>query len=94
MYKKNLSTYRVKKNSNNELFKIDDEFIKETIIYCNKTSMKVKENKKLIKSPDKKNWLIIIDKTNLDINLLYKQKNNKKSSKKITKKISKKTYNK
>jgi hypothetical protein len=48
--KKKLSAYRVKKNSNNELFKIDDEFIKEIIIYCNKTSMKVKENKKLIKS--------------------------------------------
>ena len=31
--KKNLSEYRVKKHKNNELFKIDDDFIKDTIIY-------------------------------------------------------------
>lgn len=46
--KKNLSEYRVKKHKNNELFKIDDDFIKDTIIYCNKAnSVKIKENKKL-----------------------------------------------
>jgi len=86
-----LADYRVKKNSNNELFKIDDEFIKETIIYCNKTSMKVKENKKLANITDKKNWLIIIDKTNTDTNVLFKEKNYKKSSKKVSKKLSKKS---
>jgi len=105
--KKNLSAYRVKKNANNELFKIDDEFIKETIIYCNKTSTKVKENKKLFNSKDDKtNWMIIIDKTSSDTNILFKEKakpkpkakpkakpikkTSKKSSKKISKKISKK----
>ena len=45
---KNLSTHRVKKNKNNELFKVDDEFIKETVIYCNKSSTKIKENKNYI----------------------------------------------
>ena len=90
--KKNLSTYRLKKNANNELFKIDDEFIKETIIYCNKTSTKVKENKKLFKKIENNNWLIIIDKTNVDINLLFKEKTKsiKKTTKKILKKSSKK----
>ncbi len=88
--KKNLSAYKVKKNKNNELFKIDDEFIKETIIYCNKTSSKVKENKKLFKSTDSNNWMIIIDKSNSDTNILFKEKVNK-STKKTSKKISKKT---
>lgn len=92
--KKNLSAYRVKKNKNNELFKIDDDFIKETIIYCNKTSTKVKENKKLINFTNSNNWMIIVDKSNSDTNVLFKQKNNKytkKISKKTSKKISKKT---
>lgn len=92
--KKNLSAYRVKKNKNNELFKIDDDFIKETIIYCNKTSTKVKENKKLINFTNSNNWMIIIDKSNSDTNVLFKQKinkSNKKTSKKTSKKISKKT---
>lgn len=84
--KKNLSAYRVKKNKNNELFKIDDDFIKETIIYCNKTSTKVKENKKLINFINSNNWMIIIDKSNSDTNVLFKQKINK-STKKTSKKI-------
>lgn len=78
--KKNLSSYRVKKNKNNELFKIDDDFIKETIIYCNKTSIKIKENKKNLNLSNNNNWMIIIDKTNTDINLLFKE-NNKLSKK-------------
>ena len=67
--KKNLSDYRVKKHKNNELFKIDNDFIKKTIIYCNSSnSIKIKENKKLYNSNDKKNWLIIIYKNNTNIN--------------------------
>ena len=74
--KKNLSDYRVKKHKNNELFKIDDDFIKDTIIYCNKAnSIKIKENKKLYNSKNNKNWLIIIDKNNTNINELFKQVN-------------------
>jgi hypothetical protein len=93
--KKNLSAYRVKKNKNNELFKVDDEFIKETIIYCNKTSTIVKENKKIFKSNSSNNWMIIIDKTNPNTDILFKQKVktkklSKKSSKKLSKKMSKK----
>jgi hypothetical protein len=86
--KDNLSTYRVKKN--NELFKIDDDFLKETIIYCNKQSIKVKENKKLLNFNSLNNWLIIIDKTENDITEIFK-KTSKKPSKKISKKLSKKT---
>ena len=90
--KKNLSAYRVKKNANNELFKIDDEFIKETIIYCNKTSTKVKENKKLFNPKDEKtNWLIIIDKTSSDTNILFKEKAKPKPKAKPIKKTSKKS---
>jgi phage anti-repressor protein len=92
--KKNLSDYRVKKNKNNELFKIDDEFIKDTIIYCNKQSIKIKENKKLLNFNSSNNWLIIIDKTDTDINDLFVKKTKhlltKKSSKKSSKKTSKK----
>ena len=81
--KKNLSDYRVKKHKNNELFKIDDEFIKKTIIYCNSSNIiKIKENKKLYNSNDNKNWLIIIDKNNTNINELFKEvKKYKKKSK-------------
>ena len=81
--KKNLSEYRVKKHKNNELFKIDNEFIKKTIIYCNSSnSIKIKENKKLYNLNDNKNWLIIIDKNNTNINELFKEvKKYKKKSK-------------
>lgn len=82
--KKNLSQHRVKKKSNNEIFKIDDEFIKQTIIYCNQKAIKVKENKKLFKSKEIANWLIIIDKKNTDTTQLYKPV--KKYIRKITSK--------
>ena len=77
------------------MFKIDDDFIKDTIIYCNKAdSIKIKENKKLYNSKDNKNWLIIIDKNNTDIDELFKQvkkykKISKTSIKSKTSKISK-----
>jgi predicted GIY-YIG superfamily endonuclease len=93
--KKNLENYRLKKNKNNELFKIDHEFIKDTIIYCNKfNTLKVKENTKLYKAKDDKNWMIIIDKKNTDINQLFKevkQYKRKTTSKKPSKKPSKKS---
>ena len=87
--KKNLSSYRLKKNKNNELFKIDDEFLKETIIYCNKQSIKIKENKKLLNFNSLNNWLIIVDKTETNITNLF-NKEIKKTSKKTSKKSSKK----
>ena len=34
--KNNLIDYKLKKHKNNEIFKIDDDFIKETVIHCNK----------------------------------------------------------
>jgi len=99
--KDNLESYRVKKHKNNEIFKIDDDFIKDTVIYCNKKSIKIKENRKLLKSTDKKNWLIIIDKKNLNIDELfnpvkkYQRKNtSKNNSIKISKKTSKRDYKK
>ena len=70
--KKNLESYRVKKHKNSELFKIDDDFIKDTIIYCNKKTTKLKENKKLLNSKKAMNWLIIIDKKNINMTELYK----------------------
>jgi phage anti-repressor protein/predicted GIY-YIG superfamily endonuclease len=92
--KNNLENYRLKKNKNNELFKIDHEFIKDTIIYCNKfNTLKVKENNKLYKAKDDKNWMIIIDKKNTDINQLFKEVKKykrKTTSKKPSKKSSKK----
>ncbi len=85
--KNNLKEYRIKKNKNNELFKIDKEFIKETIIYCNKrNSIKLKQNLKLFNRKDNSNWLIIIDKNNTNINELYKKKASKKKIKKVSKK--------
>lgn len=102
--KKNLKEYQYKKNT--ETFKIDLEFIKETIKYCTlKNALLVKENKKLLNKDDEKNWLIILDKKSLtDVDDLYKKpkkyikkslrktsdKLSKKSSKKSSKKLSKK----
>ena len=61
--KQNLKQYQLKHQT--ELFKIDLEFIKETINYCSKKgAIMVKGNKKLLNIPDKKNWLIIVDKNN------------------------------
>lgn len=91
--KKNLKEYQHKKNT--ETFKIDIDFIKETIKYCTlKNALLVKQNKKLLKKDDKKNWLIILDKKSLtDVDDLYKRpkKYIKKSSKKLSKKSSKKS---
>ena len=93
----------IKKNKNNELFKVDDDFVKDTILYCNKQSIKVKENKKLLKFDLTNNWLIIVDKSETNINDLFKEKDKpkpkpklkvnkstKKSSKTKSKKSSKK----
>lgn len=85
--KKNLDSYRVKKHKNNELFKIDDDFIKDTLIYCNKSSIKVRENRKLLKTSKDKNWLIIIDKESIDENTTLNKNlhSNNASVKKISK---------
>ena len=74
------------------MFKIDKEFIKDTIIYCNKRkSIKLKENLKLFNKKENNNWLIIFDKDNIyNTNDLYIQKNNKKYNKKNSKKNTKK----
>ncbi len=88
--KLNLKQYQYKKNT--ELFKIDLDFIKETIKYCTlKDAMLVKMNKKLLNKEDNKNWLVILDKKSLtDVDDLYKKpkkyiKKEKKQSKKQTK---------
>lgn len=95
--KKNLAEYRLKKNKNNEIFKIDDEFIKDTLQYCNKKTIRVKENKKLLKANETKNWLMIIDKKNTNIDELFKPvvKYQRKtgSKKKISKKKNSKKKN-
>ncbi len=70
--KDNMTKYRLKNHKNNEIFKVDDEFIKDTVIYCNKKTIKLKENKKLLNSKNISNWLIIIDKKNIDTSQLYK----------------------
>lgn len=86
--KKNLEDYKLKKHKNNEIFKVDENFIKDTIIYCNKKSIKLKQNRKLFNSDKDTNWLIIIDKKNIDETQLYKPV--KKYTKKVSKKSSKK----
>jgi phage anti-repressor protein len=90
--KDNLKEYQYKKNT--ETFKINLDFIKETIKYCTlKNALLVKQNKKLLIKDDNKNWLIILDKKSLtDVNDLYKKpkKYIKKQSKKSSKKQSKK----
>jgi len=76
--KSNLKQYQYKKNT--ETFKIDLEFIKETIKYCTlKNALLLKKNKKLLDKKDNKNWLIILDKKSLtNEDDLYKPKKNKK----------------
>ena len=97
-----MTKYRLKNHKNNEIFKVDDEFIKDTVIYCNKKTIKLKENKKLLNSKNITNWLIIIDKKNIDTSQLYKpikkyqpkvgiKKMSKTLSKKTSKVVSKKT---
>ena len=72
--KLNLKQYQYKKNT--ETFKIDLEFIKETIKYCTlKNALLLKKNKKLLDKKDNKNWLIILDKKSLtNEDDLYKPK--------------------
>ena len=61
--KDNLAEYRIKKHKNNETFKIDKDFIKDTIIYCNKIkSVKLKQDLKLFNKKENNNWLILIHK--------------------------------
>jgi hypothetical protein len=73
--KSNLKQYQYKKNT--ETFKIDIEFIKETIKYCTlKNALLLKKNKKLLDKKDNKNWLIILDKKSfINEDDLYKPKN-------------------
>ena len=72
--KDNLKQYQAKNNT--ELYKIDINFINDTVKYCTKkNALLLKKNIKLINDKSKKNWLIIIDKKNIDnINDLYKVK--------------------
>ena len=94
--KTNLKEYQKKKNT--EIYNIDLDFIKDTIQYCTKkNALLVKQNKKLIKNNDNKNWLIILDKKSLtDDNDLYKKpkKYVKKSLRKSSNKSLKKSSNK
>ena len=84
--KDNLAKYQLQ--SKTELYKIDLDFVKETITYCNKKSaILLKRNKKLYEANDNKNWLIIIDKQNIDnIDQLFKQvkRYKKKTPKQLT----------
>ena len=86
--KENLKKYQLKHNT--EIFNIDLDFIKDTIIYCTKkNALLLKKNNKLFNKIDNKKWLIFIDKENTNINELYKlQKTIKKNSKKPIKKNS------
>ena len=71
--KNNLKQYQLKNKT--ELFKIDLDFIKDTIGYCTKkNALLLKRNKKLYEADDNKNWLIIIDKENIDnVDELFKK---------------------
>ena len=96
--KDNLNRYRMKKNANTEIFKIDVDFIKETIKYCSIKSLLLKQNKKLLNKKDNQEYVIIIDRENIsDANLFLEPMSKKKISKKKTsrktskKKISRKT---
>ena len=71
--KDNLKQYQLKNKT--ELFKIDLDFIKDTIGYCTKkNALLLKRDKKLYEADDNKNWLIIIDKENIDnVDELFKK---------------------
>ena len=71
--KDNLKTYQLQNKT--ELYKIDLEFIKDTIQYCTKkNAILLKRNKKLYEAVDDKNWLVIIDKKNVNnIDELFKK---------------------
>lgn len=61
--KVNLKKYQAKNNT--ELYKIDLDFVRETVSYCTKkNAILLKRNKKLLEADDNKNWLIIIDRKN------------------------------
>lgn len=63
--KDNLTKYQLLNKT--ELYKIDLDFVKDTIQYCSKkNALLLKRNKKLYELNDNKNWLIIIDKQNID----------------------------
>ena len=94
--KDNLKQYQLKNKT--ELFKIDLDFIKDTIGYCTKkNALLLKRDKKLYEADDNKNWLIIIDKENIDnVDELFKkvkryQRKLKSKSKNKTKSQSKST---
>jgi hypothetical protein len=86
-----LSQYRIKKNANSENFKIDLNFIKETIKYCTiRKSILLKQNKKLLTQKDNKKFVIIVDKQNLsNIDLLSEPDKKLGRKKPLAKKSSK-----
>jgi len=91
----NLKNYQLKYKT--EIFKIDLDFVKETVKYCSlKNSVLIKNNKKLLNNRKKDaEYVIMIDRENLDKvdNLLLSIKKDKikKPSKQLSKKPSKKT---
>jgi hypothetical protein len=64
--KENLKKYQYKNKT--EIYKINLEFIKDTVEYCGKkNALLLKQNLKLLKNKKLSNWLVIIDKKNLNI---------------------------
>lgn len=62
--KENLKKYQYKNKT--EIYKINLEFIKDTVEYCSKkNALLLKKNLKLLKNKTILNWAIIIDKKNL-----------------------------
>ena len=92
--KQNLKNYQLKYKT--EIFKIDLDFVKETAKYCSlKNSVLIKHNRKLLTNKKKDGeYVIIIDRENLDkvddLLLSVKKDKLKNSSKKPSKKSSKK----
>ena len=86
-----LRQYRIKKNLNSETFKIDLDFIKETIKYCTiRKSLLLKQNKKLLNQKDDRKFVIIVDKENLsNIDLLTEPSKKLGRKKPLAKKSSK-----
>jgi hypothetical protein len=61
--KENLKKYQYKNKT--EIYKINLEFIKDTVEYCSKkNALLLKKNLKLLKNKTILNWAIIIDKKN------------------------------
>jgi len=64
--KENLKRYQYKNKT--EIYKINLEFIKDTVEYCGKkNALLLKQNLKLLKNKKLSNWLVIIDKKNSNI---------------------------